>query len=124
MPGMNVKAVCTDGKEVDRVIVEKRGDKEFLYGLWYDPVSQKTKKCYVGPADPEEVVHSLPAALIVRPDAWIPAIKDALLAAALNVLAYRPELAPELAEALSDVLKALGAGREGRRESEREELPA
>ena len=144
MPGIKVRAVCTDGREVDRVIEEKHGDKKFLYGLWYDPATQKTKKCYVGPADPENVLRSMPAALLVEPEVWIPAVKDALLATAQNVLAYRPELAPELARALLDVARALGLpglgeerpveavkaercrceGRKGREAGEEEALPA
>ena len=117
MPGMKVKAVCTDGREVDNVIVERHGDKDFLYGLWYDPVSQKTRKCYVGPADPEYVLRSMPAALIVRSDAWIPALREALLAAAKNVTDYRPELRGELARVLSAALEELG------REEAEEERP-
>ena len=109
---VKVRAVCTDGREVSAISVEDRHGRPYIYGLYYDPQERRTKRCYVGPADPEEVVRSMPAALIVKPDAWLPALRQALLAAVQNVLAYRPELAPELSKALSDALAALGAGRE------------
>ena len=105
---VKVKAMCTDGREVERVAVEEREGKRFIYGLYYDPQEQRTKRCYVGPADPDYVLRSMPAALLVEPGTWIAALGDALLATAQNVAAYRPDLAPELARALRGALEALG----------------
>ena len=121
---VKVKAVCTDGREVSTISVEDRHGRPYIYGLYYDPQEQRTKRCYIGPADPEEVIHSMPVALLVKPDAWLPALRQSLLSLAQNVLAYRPDLAPELARALSDALAALGVGREGQGEREREATAA
>ena len=105
---VKVKAVCTDGREVERVVVEEREGKRFIYGLYYDPGRQETRKCYVGPADPENVLRSMPAALVVEPEAWLAAIEGSLEMAVQNALRYRPDLAPELARVLRSALEALG----------------
>lgn len=105
---VRARAVCADGREVERVVVEERGGKPFIYGLYYDPGRQETRRCYVGPAEPDYVLRSMPAALLVEPATWIAALGDALLATAQNVAAYRPELAPELVKVLRSALEALG----------------
>lgn len=105
---VKVRAACTDGREVERIVVEERGGKPFIYGLYYDPGRQEVRRCYVGPADPDYVLRSMPAALAVEPATWIPALGSALLATVQNVLAYRPEVAPELAKVLRSALEALG----------------
>lgn len=68
-------ALCRDGKRAYRLVVERRGSKAYIYGLYYE--RGRTRRCYVGPADPGAASRQLAAGLLLDPGAWSSAVAEA-----------------------------------------------
>lgn len=48
----------------------------YIYGFYYE--NGRKHKCYVGPEDPQYVIHSMPVAFLAEPDRWGDALLSAL----------------------------------------------
>ena len=92
---------CVNGHEVTSVKVRERNGQRFIYGYYYDSEKKRTITCYVGPADPDYVLRSMPAAFAVDPDVWALALTRTIARTANNLKAYRPEALRTLAKALA-----------------------
>ena len=99
-----VEVYCTNGKKASSWYVDFRGGRKFIYGYYYE--GGKRYKCYVGPADPELVLHSMPVAFLVAPRAWSSALSQALESLIKNIDGNRA-LAAELRKVLEGALARL-----------------
>ena len=115
-------ARCASGQDVTSVRVEDRGGQKFIYGYYYDPEKKRTRKCYVGPADPEYVIGSMPAAFLLEPRTWAVALRAAAVATARNLATYGPERLRDLVEALALALRDIANEQPSVREVVREAL--
>ena len=113
-----VRARCTNGKIATSVWVERRHDGAlYIYGIYYE--NGKKHKCYVGPADPDYVLRSMPAAFLVEPDVWGPALLEALKRAVENAVAERRREAVEWLRRIGRRLNELVEEAEGALREER-----
>ena len=115
-------ARCASGQDVTTVRVEEREGQKFIYGYYYDPERKRTRKCYIGPADPDYVLSSMPAAFLFEPRAWAVALRAAAVATARNLATYGPEKLGELVEALALALRDIANEQSSMRETVREVL--
>ena len=115
-------ARCASGQDVTTVRVEDREGQRFIYGYYYDPERKRTRKCYIGPADPEYVIGSMPAAFLFEPRAWTVALRAAAVATARNLATYAPERLGDLVEALALALRDIAEEEPSVREAVKEVL--
>ena len=102
---VEARARCKDGRIVERFSVEERGGGYYIYGYYYE--NGKRHKCYIGPADPENVITSMPAAYLVNHVGWDRALRAAFSALTENMKGFNSTLAVDLAGVLADAILEL-----------------
>ncbi|MGC8724890.1 MAG: hypothetical protein ACP5VF_13625 [Acidobacteriota bacterium] len=76
-----MEVLCQDGTRASALVVKTRNGRRYLYG-W---VPGERRYCYVGPAEPKDVLYSMPAAWLHEREAWSSALQLALSRLAENM---------------------------------------
>ena len=102
---IETRARCKNGRIVERVSVEKRKSGYYIYGVYYE--NGRRRKCYIGPADPELVITSMPTAYLANHVGWDKALREAFSALAEKMKGFNTALAINLADVLMDAILEL-----------------
>lgn len=105
--------MCTNGRGVESVVIRRKNNKEYLYGVYYE--GSKTRFCYIGPADPKNILYSMPYAYPLNPDAWRSILRSSLVELVNNIndegeLRALYELITGVAKEIEEALGKVGNG--------------